>query len=120
MLEETFGYQKLIAWQAADKLAHKIYDVTLTFPKDELFGLTSQLKRAALSVPTNIVEGHARNNRKEFHRFLGIALSSLAEVEYLLAFSFQRKLIDQSRYREVLELRASCGKVLWRLFSSQQ
>ncbi len=117
---ETFGYQKLFAWQLADQLAHKIYNLTVNFPKDEIFGLTSQLRRAGLSIATNIVEGHARNNKKEFHRFLAISLSSLAEVEYLLSFAYKRKLIADSDYQEVLALRIQCGKVLWKLFNSQK
>ncbi len=76
-----FGYKKLIAWQKANELAHRVYDLTLTFPKSELFGLISQLQRSALSIPTNIVEGHARNNKNEFKRFLSISLGSLAETE---------------------------------------
>lgn len=115
-----FGYKKLIAWQRADELAHKVYDVALAFPKNELFGLTSQLQRACLSVPTNIVEGHARNSKKEFHRFLSIALSSLAETEYLLEFAFKRKLIKENDFQAICLLRAEAGHIIWRLYISQK
>lgn len=117
---ELFGYRKLIAWQRANELAHRVYDLTLIFPKSEIFGLTSQLQRAALSVPTNIVEGHARNNKKEFHRFLSIALGSLAETEYLLDFAFERKFIRQNQYNEVVLLRKETGHIVWKLFLSQK
>lgn len=115
-----FGYRKLIAWQKANELAHKVYDLTLNFPRSELFGITSQLQRAALSVPTNIVEGHARNNKNEFRRFLSISLGSLAEAEYLLEFSYERKLIKEDIFQEISLLRAEVGHIIWRLYISQK
>ena len=115
-----FGYKKLIAWQKANELAHKVYDLTLAFPKTELFGLTSQLQRACLSVPTNIVEGHARNSKKEFHRFLSIALGSLAETEYLLEFAYQRELIKETDFQDACLLRAETGHIIWKLYLSQK
>lgn len=80
------GYKKLIALQVADQLAWKVYESTDSFPKEEMFVLTSQLRRAILSVPLNIIEGYARNSKNEFRRFLNISLGSLAESEYLLNF----------------------------------
>lgn len=116
----VFGYRKLIAWQQADELAHYVYNLTLKFPKDELFGMTSQLRRAVLSVPLNIVEGHARNNKKEFHRFLAIALGSLVETEYLLEFAFKRGYINEVDYKAVNLIREKTGNLLWKLFVSQK
>jgi four helix bundle protein len=113
------GYQKLIAWQVADELAWEVYELTDKFPKHELYGMTSQLRRAVLSVPLNIVEGHARNNKNEFRRFLKIALGSLAEVDYLLKFSIKRKYITYKDCKEVAMKRESCGKLLWKLMKSQ-
>ncbi len=81
-----FNYRKLIVWQKADRLAILIYNVTKDFPKHELFGITSQLRRAVLSVPTNIVEGYSRRSRKEYKHFISIAMASLCETEYLLYF----------------------------------
>lgn len=78
------NYKELGFWQDAHILANNIYDITDTFPKSELFALTSQLRRAALSVPTNIVEGCGRESIKELRRFLVISSGSIAEVEYLL------------------------------------
>jgi four helix bundle protein len=115
-----FGYKKLIVWERADELAHLIYDLTLSFPKDEVFGLTSQLRRAGLSIVLNIVEGQARNNKKEFHRFLAISLSSLAEVEYLLEFSLKRKYLKQNDFDKALALKESTGQLLWKLYISQK
>jgi four helix bundle protein len=80
-------YKTLIVWQKADELALKVYKLTETFPKKETFGITSQIRRAVLSVPTNIVEGYSRRTKNEFSRFIDIARGSLAETEYLLEFS---------------------------------
>ena len=68
-------------WQRADALALEVYRATQDFPREELYGITAQLRRAALSVPTNIVEGYARRGDKELARFIDIALGSLAELE---------------------------------------
>ena len=116
---ETSGYRKLIAWQVADKLAKAVYEETSSFPKEELYGLTSQLRRAALSVPLNIIEGYARNSKNEFRQFLRIALGSLAEVGYLLEFSFAQNYLKETEFKELISLRNRCGKLLWKLFQSQ-
>lgn len=80
------NYHKLILWQKADELAFLIYEASKGFPKHEMFGITSQLRRAALSVPTNIVEGYSRRGRKEYKYFINIALGSINETEYLFGF----------------------------------
>jgi four helix bundle protein len=115
----SYGYQKLIAWQKSNFLAEKVYEVTTSFPKSEVFGLTSQLRRAALSVPANIVEGYSRNSKKEFHHFLSISLGSLSEVEYFLHFSFNQKLINPIDFNELTALKEECGKIIWKLYQSQ-
>lgn len=117
---ELFGYKKLIAWQKANQLALLIYKLTSKFPREEMFGLVSQLRRAGLSIPTNIVEGHARNNKKEFHRFLAIALSSVAEVEYLMEFAYELKYLTDSEFKTFVSLREEVGHILWKLFLSQK
>lgn len=117
--QQAIGYKRLVVWQVADQLAHKIYDLTLDFPKEELFSLTSQLRRAAVSVPANIIEGYARDSRKEFRHFLSIALGSLAEVEYYLDFALRRSYITKKEFDEVDQLRGYCGKLLWKLYKSQ-
>jgi len=80
-------YKNLKVWQKADELAIEIYRITKTFPKDELYGMTSQLRRAGISITTNIVEGYSRKGDKELARFINSAIGYLAEVEYLLEFS---------------------------------
>ena len=78
------SYQQLKVWQLGIQLAKSTYTLTQTFPKDELYGLTSQMRRAAVSIPANIAEGHARDSTKEFLHYISIALGSLAEVETML------------------------------------
>ena len=74
-------YQQLIAWQKAIALVTEVYSATKSFPRDEIYGLTSQIRRAAVSVPSNIAEGQGRATRGEFVQFLGYARGSLCEVE---------------------------------------
>lgn len=118
--QESFGYKRLIAWQKADLLAHTVYDLSFSFPKEEIYGLTSQLRRAILSVVLNIVEGHARSNKREFHRFLAISLGSLAEAEYLLEFALNRKYLTDVEFEKVSKLRIDVGQLIWKLYISQQ
>lgn len=94
-------FKKLAVWQKADAFAHKIFDMTDKFPSKYLFDLTSQLRRAALSIPTNIVEGCASFHSKEFLQFINIARRSTNETQYLLLFASKRKLIEASTHETV-------------------
>ncbi len=80
-------HRKLRAFELADELVMLIYSATRTFPKDEMFGLTSQLRRASVSIASNIVEGCARNSEPDFLRFLDMAFGSIREVEYQLTIA---------------------------------
>ncbi|MDP2039455.1 MAG: four helix bundle protein, partial [Ignavibacteria bacterium] len=77
-------FRKLQIWERAHNLVLKIYETTKLLPKEELYGLTSQIRRAAVSIPTNIAEGAGKDSNKDFVRYLNIALGSLSEVQYLL------------------------------------
>ncbi len=112
------GYKKLIAWQKANELAQEIYLATKLFPSDELYGVTNQLRRAALSVPTNIVEGCGRQGKRELKNYCNIALGSLAETEYLLEFSQSMKYLTVETYQRLQSLRQDIGNLLWRLYQS--
>ncbi len=80
-------YTKILAWQKADDLTVAIYEATSCLPKEELYALTSQLRRAAYSVPANVVEGASRNSKKDYLHFLYIARGSLNEARYFLHLS---------------------------------
>ena len=110
------NYKELIVWQNSDKLAIEVYKVTKKFPKDEIYGITSQLRRAALSIPTNIVEGYARKGDKELARFVNIAIGSMAETEYLLDFSKRLGYISEKEYEGIEAIRSEVGKLLWNFY----
>ena len=86
-------FTELVVWEKADRLAHQVFDLTEGFPRPYLFDLTSQLRRAVLSVPTNIVEGSACAHTRELLQFINVAQRSLRETQYLLLFSLRRELI---------------------------
>jgi len=109
MYEDT---SKLVVWQKSHKLVLKIYDITKEFPKDELFGLTSQLRRAAVSIPSNIVEGKARGSKVEYRRFLFIARGSLEEVKYQLLLAKDLHYIDEQKYKGMITLSQEVGRLL--------
>lgn len=81
------NYQELRVWQSAMDLAESVYSLTTTFPREEVFGLTSQVRRSAVSIASNIAVGHGRGASRDFHRFLGIARGSLAELETQLVLA---------------------------------
>jgi four helix bundle protein len=89
-------FRNIKAWKYADDLVLSIYSVTKCFPKEEIYGITSQLRRSAVSVAANIAEGATRQNKKEYLHFLYIAKASLAEVDYLLHLSERLKYITES------------------------
>jgi four helix bundle protein len=86
-------HQQLAVWQEAVSLVERVYDVTSRFPNDERFGLTAQLRRAAISVPSNIAEGAARRSRKEYLRHPSIARGSLSELDTQLVIACRLKFI---------------------------
>jgi four helix bundle protein len=97
-------HRRLEAFQLADALAMRIYAVTKTFPGDERFGLTSQLRRAAVSVGTNIVEGSARRSLGDYIRFLTVAFSSARELEYELSIANRLGYLDPPASTELQAL----------------
>ena len=96
-----------------DKFVHSIYDSTGTFPKDEQFGAISQLRRAALSVVLNYIEGYARQRKAVFKNFIEISYGSLKETKYLLYFSFKRGWIKEEKWLELNQSAETIGKMLW-------
>ena len=111
-------HKKLRAFQLADDLAVAIYEVTASFPGSEKFGLTSQLRRAAVSVPSNIVEGCARSTLSDYLRFLGIAYGSACELQYQLSLAHRLGFADESRLRGTSDLAVETSKVIGGLIRS--
>ena len=96
-------FHKLIIWQRSHQLALNVYSISKLFPKDELFGLTSQIRRAVSSIPTNIAEGCGRASNKDFAHFLQIAIGSAAEVEYELLLAHDLDYINDNDYQTLTE-----------------
>lgn len=107
------GGKKNPLFVKSDLLAKRVYEVTRGFPKEEVYGLTSQLRRSGLSVILNVVEGFARQTPKEFKRFLLIAFGSVKETKYLLYFAKEQKYYSESEYQEVLDIAEEVSKILW-------
>src|SRR5580700_8782409 len=103
------SYRDLIAWRKAMDLVTDIYRVTKEFPRDELYGLTNQLRRAAVSTPSNIAEGQARFSRKEFHHFLSQARGSLVEIETQLMIAENLGYLSPDQTRPLLDKASELG-----------
>jgi four helix bundle protein len=111
-------YERFDAWKMAHHLALQVYQVTDHWPITEKFGVTAQIRRAALSAPTNIAEGSAKRGPRELRRYLDIALCSLSEVSYLLRFSRDRGFLAMDDFLMLDDLRDQAGKLTWRFYSS--
>lgn len=104
--------------QKMDLYAHEIYRVTKNFPKSETYGLTSQIRRAAVSVILNYIEGFARIKQKVYINFLEISYGSLKESQYLLDFSCAEKLIDDDEFNKIHLLGDEIGAMLWSIMKN--
>ena len=111
-------WRKLEVWKLADDFAFKIYQVSRNFPKEEIYGIISQVRRAALSIPTNIVEGYSRKGDKELSHFINISLGSLAETKYLIYFSHRLGYLSDNEYNETKQRHEKLGNKLWRFYES--
>ena len=106
------SYRDLIAWQKAIQLVTDIYKATRQFPKEEIYGLTSQIRRAAVSVPSNIAEGQARLSKLEFKNFLSHARSSLVEVETQLLIARNLGYLSEPAAGQLLEQTTEVARIL--------
>jgi four helix bundle protein len=113
-------YQDLIVWQKAMELSKAIYQVTKSFPDDERFGLTSQLRRASVSVPSNIAEGQGRLTPGEFKQFLGTARGSVFEVETQIQLAADFGYVAQSEANRVIDQTSEVSRMLNGLIRSLQ
>ena len=106
------SYRELIAWQKAMDFVMDIYQTSKAFPRDETYGLASQVRRAAVSVPANIAEGQARYGVGEFYHFLGRARGSLVEIETELLIAQNLKYISSEQGERLLDKAAELGRIL--------
>jgi len=113
-----YNFEKLTAWNKAMEFCEVIYNETKHFPKEEIFGLTSQLRRAATSIPLNIAEGSACSSKREFRHFLTIALGSQYEVVTIVRLSKRLEYIKNEAYCKIAELLDEIGKLLHGLINS--
>jgi four helix bundle protein len=111
-------YERLDAWHACHELFLETYRVTRSFPKSELYGLTSQMRRAAFSAAANVAEGSAKRGPREFRRFLDITLGSLAELSYALIAIRDLELVSVDASQRLDALRQKAGKLTWGLYRS--
>lgn len=110
--QNKMEYSKLDVWLEARKLVNLLYDFSKLFPKEELFGLTNQMRRAAISVPSNIAEGCGRQTSKETIHFLHISRGSLYELETQFYLAFDQKYIGENNFNIALEQIEICKKLL--------
>jgi len=111
-------YTKYNVWELGHSLTLKIYDLTKTYPDEEKFGLTSQMRRASYSIPSNVAEGCGRESDAEFKRFLTIARGSAAELEYFLILSKDLNIIDkefESLFDEVNKTKRSLNNLITKI-----
>ena len=106
------SYSELIAWQKAMDLVQNVYEVVRAFPKEEIYGLMSQLKRAAVSVPSNIAEGQGRKSTRDFLHHLSIAYGSLMEVETQILIAVRLEYLNQQGVERIVEQTAEVGRLI--------
>jgi len=106
------SYGELIAWQKAMDLVQSVYEAVRAFPKEEIYGLTSQLKRAAVSVPSNIAEGQGRKSTREFLHHLSIAYGSLMEVETQILIAVRLDYLSQQDAERIIERTSEVGRLI--------
>ena len=105
-------YRDLLAWQKGIKLAKAVYQLTANYPLDERFGLTNQMRRCSVSIPSNIAEGFGRSSDKELVQFLYISLGSSNELDTQLTLSYELSYISENQFLEIGELNKEVSKML--------
>ena len=118
MSKQPVSFRDLLVWQRSMELAVEIYTLTRSFPKSELYGLTSQMRRAAISVSSNIAEGRGRNSAGEFRQFLGIARGSTFELQTQLLLARKLDFCDDPTAKSCLSLAAEVKRMIGPLIST--
>ena len=111
-------FRKLQVWERSHELTLKIYELTSQFPREEIYGLTNQIRRACTSIPTNIAEGCGRESTADFARFLQIAMGSASETEYLILLAHNLKYFNAKQYVELTDAIVSVKKMLTSLLKT--
>lgn len=111
-------HKRLKAWSESIVLVKQVYGITKSFPKEELLGITFQLRRATLSIPLNIAEGAARSTKKEFVRFLDIAIASLSEVDTIFIIAFELNYLNECDFESLTNQLDQIGKLMYGLKKS--
>ena len=111
-------YERFEAWQRSHALVIEIYRLSSRWPDHERFGLVSQVRRAAVSIPTNIAEGTAKQGPREFRRFLDTSLGSLSELTYLLRLARDLGYLTHEDHERIEAIRDGAGRVTWGLYKS--
>ncbi|MBU4272082.1 MAG: four helix bundle protein [Planctomycetes bacterium] len=111
-------YRDLIVWQKAMNLVETIYRTTKTFPREEIYGLTSQIRRAAISIPSNIAEGNGRHTTRDYVHFLGMAYGSVKEVETQVLISERLRYINSDRSGELVQMTTEIARLISGLVNS--
>ncbi len=114
-MNNTKSFSDLIVWQKSYKLCVEVYKVSKEFPSQENFGLISQIRRCSVSIPSNIAEGYARKNRKEYIQFLYMANGSLAELQTQLMLSKDIGYLNENIYNVLYSLSQEVGRMLWKM-----
>jgi four helix bundle protein len=118
MEKQVKGFRTLNAWKKSYELTLEIYRLSRKFPKEEIYALTSQLRRAVVSVPANVAEGYERNHRKEYLQFLYIAKGSLGEIETYLLLAKDLGYLTESEYAATSEMREEASRIIKGLIKS--
>ncbi len=110
--------KNLMVLEKADELAHKVYLETKKFPEEEFFGITLHLRKLALNVPIQIIEGVNKNERKDLKMALDRAIGKISEIKYLLRFSFKLNYLSKASYEELERLHLETDGLLWRFYNA--
>jgi four helix bundle protein len=112
------GFRDLLVWQKAMQLTVSVYQLSKGFPREEIYGITSQMRRSAVSIASNIAEGHGRLNAKEFGQFLGIARGSTYELQTQLELAKELQIGGAAQFAHSLELSDEVGRMIYSLIRS--
>jgi four helix bundle protein len=113
-------HRKLDVWKKSMDFVKHVYQATETFPKSEIYGLSSQMRRAAVSIPSNLAEGAARKGKKEFSQYLYIAQGSISEIDTQIELSFILNFLEKNLYNDLMDELNTISKMLFGLLRSLQ